>query len=471
LIVDSSSKIDVLNVDNVTIDGNQISSTNTNGNLTLVANGSGSVVLNSATTIAGNTDITGTLTVTGQADVDNININGNQISTSNVNGDLTLATNGTGRVILDGNTVVVLPQGTDSNRPTAANATNGALRYSTEHHRFEGTVNGAWTSVGGVTDTDKDTYITAEQTSDDDTLRFWIAGTEKGTWNAAGLQIDNNIDVDGNADVAGTLGVTGDVTLAADASVAGALTVTGNTVIGGNLTVQGTTTTVQSTVTTLTDPVIHVGEGSIAAGDANDRGVSFEWGDGSAVQNGFFGLDMSTGRFSFQKILGSGDSTPDDNQFNSPWGDAQFNSLFLTGNQTVAGTSAVTGNATFAGTLGLTGVATLASSINVAGVVSANGGINTTAGDLTIAPAGGDTNVTGNLAVSGALSAASLSLTGALPVTSGGTGLQSFTGSGFFVSNAAGTAMSFITGSQYQLLQFDASGVPVASNTIDCGTF
>lgn len=43
IIVDASSKIDVLNVDNITIDGNTISTTNTNGALILSPNGTGVV--------------------------------------------------------------------------------------------------------------------------------------------------------------------------------------------------------------------------------------------------------------------------------------------------------------------------------------------------------------------------------------------------------------------------------------------
>jgi len=45
LIVDANSKIDVLNVDNITLDGNAITSTDTNGNLTLTPNGTGDLVL------------------------------------------------------------------------------------------------------------------------------------------------------------------------------------------------------------------------------------------------------------------------------------------------------------------------------------------------------------------------------------------------------------------------------------------
>ena len=41
LVVDASSKIDVINIDNITIDGNTISSTDTNGNIVLDPNGTG----------------------------------------------------------------------------------------------------------------------------------------------------------------------------------------------------------------------------------------------------------------------------------------------------------------------------------------------------------------------------------------------------------------------------------------------
>lgn len=48
LIVDSNSKIDVLNVDNITINGNTISSTDANGNIVISPNGSGVVDVDSS---------------------------------------------------------------------------------------------------------------------------------------------------------------------------------------------------------------------------------------------------------------------------------------------------------------------------------------------------------------------------------------------------------------------------------------
>ena len=493
VIVDSSLKIDNFNIGNITVTGasNTISSTNANGNIIVDPNGTGLIVLTGPVTHTGTVSHTGVGTVAGQWNVDNLRLDANTLSTTNTNGDLTLATNGSGRVLLDGTSVVVLPKGTEVQRPTAANATDGAMRYSTTNTRFEGVANGAWISIGGVKDTDGDTYIDPEQGADDDTLRFFIAGTEKAKLTASQFQIDNALEVDGAANVDGavTMGSTLDVTGAVNfnnttvssstttgaviidggvgiaediylggqivstgnATFGGNLAVTGNTVLTGNLTVSGTTTTVNSSVTTLTDPVMHVGQGSLAAGDANDRGVSFEYGDGSAVKDGFFGMDIQTGRFTFDKDLASG--AADDDEFSSPWGDAQFHNLYLDGSLDITGNSVTDGTG------------------KVTGMLTADGGINTSAGDLTIAPAGGDTTVTGTLTASGAFNAASATLTAALPVASGGTGLQSYTGNGYFISNAGGTAVSFITGAQYGILQFNSSNVPVVSSTIDGGTF
>ena len=58
-----------------------------------------------------------------------------------------------------------------------------------------------------------------------------------------------------------------------------------------------------------------------------------------------------------------------------------------------------------------------------------------------------------------------------IPITDGGTGVSSHTGNGYWVSNAGGTALSYITGTQYQHLGFTSGGVPQASGTIDGGTF
>ena len=97
-----------------------------------------------------------------------------------------------------------------------------------------------------------------------------------------------------NADFLGTLDVTGDTTLDSDLSVGGNATIT------GNLTVNGTTTTVNSTTVTIDDPIFTIGGDTAPASDDNkDRGIEFNWHNGSTAKVGFFGFDDSEGKFTF----------------------------------------------------------------------------------------------------------------------------------------------------------------------------
>lgn len=502
IVTGSDNKIDLINIDNVTIDGNTISTTNTNGSLVVDPNGSGSISLHANTDVVGNLTVSGTTTftaqttlssvnvtdltdgrvllagasgeledsanltfvantlnVTGALKTDNVRIDGNTMSATNANGGLIIAPDGDGYVTVDTNTGLIIAGGTEASRPNAAIIGNGAVRYNTTSNRFEGTVSGAWTGLGGVVDINQDTYITAEETANDDTLRFYAAGTQEAYVDASGMYITDQITTpvanittaNTTTENVGTINVSTQMQVNADANFAGGIDVTagdvdisdnlnvvGNAVIDGNLTVNGTTTSVNSTVTTLNDPVIKVGDGSTTSVDLIDRGVNFDYGNGTSVQTGFFGFDNATNRFAYKPIV---DTTDED--YDAPWGDAQFGQLFLSGDATVADNL----------------------------VLSANG-IVTTIGDLTIAPTGGDTTITGTATISSDLTVnGNVTFANDVPVTSGGTGMSSFTGNGVMVANAAGTAMTFVTGSLYDIIQFNASGVPVASNIIDGGTF
>jgi hypothetical protein len=91
------------NTDNVRLDGNTVSSTNTDGNLILAANGTGvvnvtSVLTTIGQTVTGDVGVTGTHTVTGQLNVDNLRFDGTTISTTNTNGIIALAPDGSGVV-------------------------------------------------------------------------------------------------------------------------------------------------------------------------------------------------------------------------------------------------------------------------------------------------------------------------------------------------------------------------------------
>ena len=231
----------------------------------------------------------------------------------------------------------------------------------------------------------------------------------------------------GNTVVGGTLQVNGNVTLGDSSS--DTVQTQGNLTVGGNLTVQGTTTSVNSTQTTLTDPMIELAKDTSSA-DGLDRGVRFKYHNGSAVKDGFFGLDIQTERFIFTK----------DEDFSSaedastPFHDAQFGGVFA-------------GNVQ----LGITG----------------DNEIDTTSGNLTIDSAGGTVTVDDNLSVTG-----TVSLTNDLAVSEGGTGVSSFTDNGVLYGDGSNaldvTAASSANGS---ILQADSGGAPAFSNIIDGGTF
>ncbi len=231
----------------------------------------------------------------------------------------------------------------------------------------------------------------------------------------------------GNTVVGGTLQVNGNVTLGDSSS--DTVQTQGNLTVGGNLTVQGTTTSVNSTQTTLTDPMIELAKDTSSA-DGLDRGVRFKYHNGSAVKDGFFGLDIQTERFIFTK---DEDFSGGENA-STPFHDAQFGGVFA-------------GNVQ----LGLTG----------------DNEIDTTSGNLTIDSAGGTVTVDDNLSVTG-----TVSLTTDLAVAHGGTGVSSFTDNGVLFGDGSNaldvTAASSANGS---ILQADSGGAPAFSNIIDGGTF
>jgi hypothetical protein len=77
-----------ISVDNIQIDGNTISSTDTDGNINLTPNGTGSV------------NVTNLIVVGGSITADNIEIDGNTISSTDTNGNINLTPNGTGSVVV-----------------------------------------------------------------------------------------------------------------------------------------------------------------------------------------------------------------------------------------------------------------------------------------------------------------------------------------------------------------------------------
>ena len=293
-------------------------------------------------------------------------------------------------------------------------------------------------SVGGALDVTGQSELASLNVEDLTNNRVVLAGTDGELEDDANLVFDGtslnvgagNFTVavaNGNTVIGGTLQVNGNVTLGNASS--DTVQTQGDLTVGGDLTVQGTTTSVNSTQTTLTDPMIELAKDTSSA-DGLDRGVRFKYHNGSAVKDGFFGLDIQTERFIFTK---DEDFSGGENA-STPFHDAQFGGVFA-GNVQVG--------------------------------ITADNEIDTSSGNLILDSQGGTVQVTDDLDVTGAVS-----LGTDLAVAHGGTGLSSFTGKGVFTSNSGGTAISFVTSSDTgAIMQFNSSGVPVASVIIDGGTY
>ena len=361
IITDSNNKIDVLNVDNLRLDANSLTSTDTNGDVTIDPNGTGNINLTgpvvqtggdvqmttpsggsislSATatgtiSLIGGVSINGALaqtgnsSVTGILDVDNIRIDGNTISSTDTNGNINFAPNGTGETIVNSTTSLKIPVGTTGQRPTQA---TGQIRFNSTDGRFEGYDGNAWAGLGGLIDVDQDTFIRAETAplSDNDDLEFFTGGTKRATMSTTGMIFDDatmtfqagKIKIDDD-----TISSTSGGVITIDPNPAGSA---GSVVIEGNLTVNGTQTTVNSTTVTIDDPVFTLaGDTAPASNDGLDKGIEFRWYDTSA-KLGFFGYDLSDNRFKMIEDATESAGTYSGTVSNVQFGNAKLTSISM----------------------------------------------------------------------------------------------------------------------------------------------
>lgn len=181
---------------------------------------------------------------------------------------------------------------------------------------------------------------------------------------ARGITI-TNVGVTGLTGTANQItvsGTTGSITLSLPSAITapGSLATTTSLSVGtdltvsGNLTVNGTTTTVNSTTVTVQDPLIAIGgvTGNVPppVGDTKDRGILFQWNNGSTGQTGFFGFDRATQRFGFIPTAAavSGEIVT------GTIGNAEFTGVYAPhGTLTLEGTCASSAQVTIAGGTGI----------------------------------------------------------------------------------------------------------------------
>jgi hypothetical protein len=379
------------------------------------------------------------LDIAGDSGTDAIDLDSEVLTFSGDTGITTSVTTNTVTIDLDDTAVTAGSYGSQTQIPTFTVDQQGRLTAaSTVAVATALTVDGD-SGTGDVDLLTDDLQITGTANE------IVTTSSKSGTDVTLNIALPDDVTIGNDLTVTNDLGVTGNTTLTGNLSVNGSTINLGNglsdnVVVSGNLTVQGTTTTVESTTVTIDDPVLALADNTTSnTSDGLDRGVRFKWGTGSAVATGFFGFDIQTERFVFTK-----DETVTSDDFSTPWSDAEFGNIY--------GTGADLGNIQ----IGITG----------------DNEIDTVSGGLTIDSATGETTVDDNLTVTGDLDVTgTVTLSTTLAVGQGGTGLTSFTGDAVFISNSAGTAISFITGSEGDLIQFNSSGVPIASDVIDGGTY
>ena len=152
----------LINVDNLRLDGNTISSTDTNGNVVIAPNGTGDVQLDADTVRVGDaaaavtltSNGAGALTVTtgGAADLtlstNSGTTSGTVVIANGVNGNITLTPDGTGDVILSADRVQIGDSNTDTTLTT--NGT-GSLNLTTNNGSNSGTIQIAQGVNGNIT--------------------------------------------------------------------------------------------------------------------------------------------------------------------------------------------------------------------------------------------------------------------------------------------------------------------------------
>lgn len=551
IVVDANSKIDVLNVDNLTLNGNAITSTNTNGDITITPNGSGAVVIDgishpqadgsnghvlttngsgvlsfqapasSSLTLAadsGSSDTfnTGeTLTFTGGDGVDTavannaITISAETATDSNkgvatfntasftvTSGDVTVKALGVTNAQLAGSIAnaklanstvayggVTLALGTADTTPAfdLADATN----YPTSS--LVGTITN--TQLAGSIANGKLANSTITIGSDSQALGTTITDLNGIT----SLDVDN-ITMDGNAVT--TTNSNGNLSLAPNGT--GTVTVPSNYEGRAGFTSDSLTNKayvdsvangldVKASVRVATTGNLSVtynnGAGTLTAsanGAAAIDGITLTTNDRVLVK------DQSTGaQNGFYKVTQVGDGSNPYILTRTP--DADAASELTSG--AFAFTEEGTANADNGYVLSTNGAITLGTTaitfdqFSGAGQISAGNGLTKSGNTINAVGTANRVSVAADAIDihSGYVGQTSITTTGTIAtgtweatdvaVAHGGTGLSAFTGKGVLIANDAGTALEFETGTQYQVMGFNVSGVPTATGTIDGGTF
>jgi hypothetical protein len=294
-LLDASGKIDVWDVDNLKLDGNTISSTNTNGDINITPAGAGSIILDGQsfpqadglanqylqTNGAGQlawSSVVSTIIIGADSGTNDVVNTGETISFAGGNLIDTTVSNNSLTFDVNDSQLYAKFSATDT-------AGHGAFSYNNSTGAFAHTrVTSA--DVRGdisVTDTGGDGSLSYATSTGVITYTGPSASEARAHFSAGtGVTISN-----GQISIGQPVGTSDNVTF-------------GNATVA-NLTVNGTTTTVNSSVVTIDDPIFTLGTSASSGTDDNkDRGIEFRYNDGAA-RIGFMGWDDSASSFALLK--------------------------------------------------------------------------------------------------------------------------------------------------------------------------
>jgi len=386
LIADANSKLDQLKVDNLTFNGNTISTSDTNGDMTLTPNGTGDLILDGVKWPQADGSANYILTTNGS---------GQASWTAPAASSFTLsADTGTNDVFSTGETL------------TFSGGTNIDTVVTNNEITFNGRTDAATRSLVSATDAGGDGSFAYNNSTGAFTytgpsaaeVRAHITAGTGVTYSSGQVSIGQAVATNSNVTFNN---VTVDGTLATDDITATNITTSNNLIVTGNFTVNGTTTTVNTETMAVEDPLLALATGNNSA-DAIDIGLYGLYDTGGTDKySGLFRDANDSGKWKLFKDL-----------------------------QAVPTTTVNTGGTGYA-------AGTLVASIESSSATITGGTI---------------TGITD------------------LAVADGGTGRSSFTSNGLLYGNGTGGVNATAAGADGYIL-ISNSGTPTWSASIDGGTF